>query len=253
MECSHILEALKQPFTTNSAYMSRFQWANRMLYALMGVNVAVFAAWLYADQTKDLVLQRKLMNNATLSWFNTNAKRYWTMITSAFSHKDPFHIFFNMMSLNAFAGSLIYAGGFGVGAPHILGLYLGSALAGSAAFLYMKRPPNRVRRWGPCAQHLPSTLSVGLGASGAVMGFASVATMLSPFSKIFVLPIPVPIPMWIATAGYFAVDLFLLGKNDRVGHDAHLGGAVFGAAYYLVALRSYGGVSQLVRRLISRR
>lgn len=223
-----------------------------MAQLLIGANAAVFFTWLYADQYQDRRLRQRLMNNTTLSWFNWNANRYWTAITSAFSHQNLTHIVFNMMSFNAFASTLIYAGGMGIGAPHLLCLYLGSALAGSAAYLYMKQP-KRDRRFGPNAQHLPSTNSYGLGASGAVMGMAAAATCIAPFQRMGLLFLPFSAPAWVFTVGYVALDILWLGKNDRIGHDAHLGGAVFGAAYYLVALRSYGGVSMLVRRLVSRR
>lgn len=231
----------------------RFESARRTVHFIMGVNVVVFGAWTYASYHNDSKLRDYLMENATLSWSSINLKRYWTTLTSAFSHQDFSHLLFNMMSLNAFASALVYAGNIGVGAPHIIGLYCGSAIAGSAAYLYMRKPQKHDRRWGLFGHHIPTTLSYCLGASGAVMGFASAATLLAPFSKMMILPLPVPIPMWLLTSAYFAVDYYYLGANDRIGHDAHLGGAVFGVAYYLAALRGYGGISQTVRRLVSRR
>jgi membrane associated rhomboid family serine protease len=65
--------------------------------------------------------------------------------------------------------------------------------------------------------------------------------------------IPVGIPMFVMTGGFIAVDLFYLGKNDLIGRSAHLGGALFGAAYYLAFLRRFGGISHIGRHLTRRR
>jgi membrane associated rhomboid family serine protease len=59
--------------------------------------------------------------------------------------------------------------------------------------------------------------------------------------------------MFVLTGGYIAADLFYLGKNDLIGHSAHLGGALFGAAYYLALLRRFGGLSHVVRHWTRRR
>jgi len=227
----------------------RFQSTKQMVNILIGVNLAVFGGWVYADTYHDVKVQQLLMNNATLSWYNARAKRYWTLITSAFSHKDFMHIAFNMLSFNTFAGVLCLAGGVGVGPAHVFGLTLGSAVVGGASWLYQKQPQDRDKRWGPFGEHgLPASRQVGLGFSGVVMGFSTVATMLAPTMRMMIFPLPVPMPMWVFTGAYFAYDLFYLNSDDRVGRSAHLGGAVFGVVYYLAALRGYGGVASMLSR-----
>ncbi|GAB7332741.1 hypothetical protein MBLNU13_g04482t1 [Cladosporium sp. NU13] len=228
---------------------NRVRSTKLMVNAIIGLNIAVFGGWVYANATRDSKLQQLLMNNATLSWYNARAKRYWTMITSAFSHKDLGHIFFNMWSFNVFAGVLCFAGGVGVGPVHVMALTLGSALVGSASWLYQKQPQGRDKRWGPWGEHaLAATRQVGLGFSGVVMGVSSAATMLAPFMPIGFIFVPVRVPMFVMTGAYFAWDLFWLNSDDNVGRSAHLGGALFGVVYYLAALRGYGGVSQLLSR-----
>jgi membrane associated rhomboid family serine protease len=226
----------------------RFQSTKRMVNIIIAMNVGVFGAWVYADYFKDSKMQKLLMNNATLSWYNANANRYWTLVTSAFSHQGFNHVLFNMLSLNTFSGVLCVAGGVGVGALHIWVMTLGSAVVGGATWLYQKKPQGRDPRWSPWGQHGRAASHVGLGASGVVMAFASAATMLAPMQRLFIVPFPVPIPMFILTGAYFAMDVFYLNANDSVGHAAHLGGAAFGVAYYLAALRGYGGVANFLSR-----
>lgn len=228
---------------------NRFRSTKLMVNAIIGLNVAVFGAWFYADKFQDIQLQKLLMNNATVSWYNARAKRYWTLITSAFSHKDLMHIAFNMISFNAFASVLCIAGGVGVGPAHVVALTLGSAVVGSASWLYQKQPQGRDKRWGSWGEHgLAATRQVGLGFSGVVMGVSSAATMLAPMLPMGFMFIPVPVPMFVLTGAYFAWDLFWLNSNDRIGRSAHLGGAVFGVVYYFAALRGYGGVVQMLSR-----
>jgi len=223
-----------------------------MLSALVIINTSVFCTWYYASATNDNKLFRYLRENAVLSWSNIKANRYWTLVTSAFSHQGFSHILFNMLALNTFGGVLCVAGGVGVGAPHVAALFLGSALAGSAAFLYQKKPQID-KRWGPFARHGLASSPECIGASGAVMGFATAATCLAPLAHIRFILIPIGIPMFVLTGGYIAADLFYLGKNDLIGHSAHLGGALFGAAYYLALLRRFGGLSHVVRHWTRRR
>jgi membrane associated rhomboid family serine protease len=111
----------------------------------------------------------KLWENFTLSSINFNAGRYWTLITSAFSHNMLMHFAFNMISFNALAGILAIIPG--IGAFHILALSLGSAAAGSAAWLYQSM--NKPRAIG---------IETALGASGIVMGVGAAAACLMPFA-----------------------------------------------------------------------
>jgi membrane associated rhomboid family serine protease len=234
------------------SHQSRFASSSRMISTLIIINTSVFCTWYYASSTNDKKLVKSLRENATLSWSNIKANRYWTLVTCAFSHQDFSHILFNMLALNTFGSVLCIAGGVGVGAPHVAALFIGSAVAGSAAFLYQKKPQID-RHWGPFAQHGLASSATCLGASGAVMGFATVATCLAPLLRVSPILIPIGIPMFMVTGGFVALDWFYLNKNDLVGRSAHLGGAVFGAVYYLAFLRRFGGVSHMVRRWTGRR
>lgn len=222
------------------------QYAYRVL---IGINTLVFGSWLYAKYiAKDGRLQRLWHENFLLSLPNVDAGRWWTMLTSTFAHEKVWHFAFNMMAMQAFANSLIMAGGIGIGPFHYLALTLGSGIAGSLAFLYHQKqqPAQGERSWGPFGQRGITYIRSALGASGTVMGMSMAAACLTPFTRIMLIVFPMP--MWLASALYVGVDLYMLDSSDsRVGHSAHLGGAAFGAAYYVVFLRRFGGISRMLR------
>ena len=151
------------------------------------------------------------------------------------------------MAFRAFATLISLAG---VGPMTLTSLCLGSAIAGSTAFLYQHFDKDRQRtqsRWGLNVSG-PQQIPSGLGASGMVMGVGAAATFLMPFAGMQIFPIPITIPLWMLTALYVGVDTYFLHANSPVGHSAHLGGSVFGFLYYFVHLRRYGGVWQMLRR-----
>ena len=82
-----------------------------------------------------------------------------------------------MMAFNAFGTILGVAG---IGAMNLSSLCLGSAIAGSAGFLYQHYNKDRARaqgRWSQNADGMQQIAS-GLGASGMVMGAGAAATCL---------------------------------------------------------------------------
>ncbi|SMR63643.1 unnamed protein product [Zymoseptoria tritici ST99CH_3D1] len=227
----------------------------RIVFGLIGVNAAVFGAWHYAIAYRDHRLLRTMNAHFKLSETNLKEGRYHTLITSAFSHTDFRHILFNMFGLYTF-GSIISRVP-GVGGLHIMGIVLGSAFAGSAATVYQKsktQPRISRDRW------LNSSRTAvirhtweALGASGSVMGLAAAATCLSPFNKMVVLPIPIPMPLWVLMIAYVGLDTYYMDSGSKtssgniVGHTAHLGGFAFGFLYYLFQLRNRGGLWSIVR------
>lgn len=83
--------------TSPEAFQRGYLSANRVVWTLIGLNTAVFGAWQVAEATKNNDLSAKLHKHAILSQNNLENGRYHTLITSAFSHKDPFHFIFNMV------------------------------------------------------------------------------------------------------------------------------------------------------------
>ncbi|RMY97305.1 hypothetical protein D0860_08660, partial [Hortaea werneckii] len=234
---------------------------NLTIWTLIGLNTAIFALWQYAShqpptpyhhrrhETNPLTPET-LTAHTTLSWPNLHAGRYWNLLTSAFSHQDPIHFIFNMLSLRAFATILTRIPG--LKPSHLIFLATGSALAGSLGFLYhdshrrhqqtfqgpgggsligrtVEGTNRQISRGIPGAARGIEIHRSALGASGVVLGFGAAATCLAPFTRMSVMFLPVPIPLWVLTTVYAAVDTYFLDDaRSGVAHSAHLGGAVFG-------------------------
>ncbi|HWW32742.1 MAG TPA: rhomboid family intramembrane serine protease [Steroidobacteraceae bacterium] len=139
----------------------------------------------------------------------------WQLITYAFLH-DPHniaHIFFNMFALYMFGGALEqYWGG-----RRLVLYYLVCVLTAAATQL--------------AVEHAAGGGEPVIGASGGVFGILLAFAWYFPRQKLFVIPIPVPIPAWLFVTLYGLLELFfgVTGTQAGVAHFAHLGGMAGGA------------------------
>lgn len=214
----------QQPVFTRgySLFRPDFRTNRSICRDIIGINLVVFGAW----QVQNHDVRRWLVDNFTWSKRNWRAGRYWTVITSAFSHKNIWHLAGNMIGLWTFWAILSTAPY--VTAASLLTLAAGSAIAGGAAQLH----------------HQPN--SVSLGASGMVMGIGAAAACYAPRWPVAILLFPIPMPLWVAVGGYFLYDYYYLKAPSNIGHAAHLGGFAFGAAYGLLLRR--GGIMRFLGR-----
>jgi membrane associated rhomboid family serine protease len=139
----------------------------------------------------------------------------WQLVTYAFLH-DPHniaHIFFNMFALYMFGGALEqYWGG-----RRLVLYYLICVLTAAATQL--------------AVEHAAGGGEPVIGASGGVFGILLAFAWYFPRQKLFVIPIPVPIPAWLFVTLYGLLELFfgVTGTQAGVAHFAHLGGMAGGA------------------------
>ncbi len=70
----------------------------------------------------------------------------------------------------------------------------------------------------------PDLAAVAVGASGAVFALGGALTVMQPNLRVFIFPIPAPLPLWVAVIGGFVILSFL----PYVAWEAHLGGLLFG-------------------------
>lgn len=160
--------------------------------------------------------------------------RWWTLITPAFSHVQPDHIIRNLVAFSDISNMLIQGG---IGPAKYALLVLGSAVSGNVAFLYQascRQPTGMASIWAYFTQR---TEVRALGLSGVVMGLGTALAPTGPEVGVLLFGI-IPIPFWLMMVLYIIFDSVMLGRqNSEVGHAAHLGGAAFGAAFYLLELR----------------
>jgi len=149
----------------------------------------------------------------------------WQLVTSAFLH-DPrslAHLLLNMFALFMFGRDVEMA----LGTKRFAWLYGASVLAGSLAQLVL------------VTATIDQGVSPTVGASGGVFGVLLAFGVLFPKRRMIVFPIPVPMPAWVAVAGFALVELAsgMLRSNSGVAHFAHLGGMVGAAIVLLVVSR----------------
>jgi membrane associated rhomboid family serine protease len=160
---------------------------------LIILNLIIFIATLVS---RELIFLLGLLPAAFL-------QQPWTILTNLFVHSGLWHIFANMFTLYFFGSYLSRL----VGDGRLLITYFGGGILGNILFILLGPP-----------------FSIAIGASGAVFALGGALTVMRPGIRVFVFPIPAPIPLWVAVIGGFVILSFF----PFVAWQAHLGGLVFG-------------------------
>jgi membrane associated rhomboid family serine protease len=151
--------------------------------------------------------------------------RPWQLITYAFLHDptNPAHIFFNMFALFMFGRSLEQYWGPRRFVTYFLVCVLSAALTQLAV------------------QAASGVQEETIGASGGVFGVLLAFAWYFPRQRLFVIPIPIPVPAWLLVTLYGFLELFLgvTGRQAGVAHFAHLGG-MLGGALCILSWRARG-------------
>jgi len=138
-------------------------------------------------------------------------KNLWTILTSMFMHAGVFHLFANMMSL-MFLGSFLERI---IGRKRFLTVYFVSGIMGSVFYILFSNPQISA-----------------VGASGAIFGIAGMLAVLTPRMPVYIMFIPIAMPMWFGVI-LIMVVLWLLTVSVGlpIGNTAHFGGLIVGLAY----------------------
>jgi len=144
----------------------------------------------------------------------------WQLITSGFLHLGFLHILLNMYALFVFGGMVERA----MGSRRFTYLYFASVLSGSLVQLVV------------VTMAVDQGVVPTVGASGGVFGVLLAFAALFPHSRVYVIPVPIPLKAWVLVAGYAAIELLsgVFGTSQGVAHFAHLGG-MLGAIIVLLA------------------
>ncbi|PWA82586.1 rhomboid protein [Artemisia annua] len=196
---------------------NRMSLANHgMLIGLFATNVAVFLLWRVADI-------KFMCNNFLLQLDKFKSGRFHTMITSAFSHIQGYHLFLNMLTLCLFGKTI----GEKFGSAYLLKLYLAGAFAGSAFFLVHTYFLALSSKNKGSNKHNPSKFC-GLGASAAVKPIMLLHVILYSRQKMHnKLRRAILMGMCI-----FGTDVIMIAsrKHKDLTHvSAHMGGSVVAA------------------------
>ncbi|KAG0007732.1 hypothetical protein BGZ80_004306, partial [Entomortierella chlamydospora] len=166
--------------------------SNKVVYTIVAINVGVFLTWQYAEanarQFRDPKLFNFMLRNFTDSAQNLREGRIWTVVTSAFSHKEWYHILLNTLVLLSFGDPVWRM----LGTARFLSVYLGSGIAASLSSVgyysylepYLRKMQNKPRSHG---------VHFSMGASGSIMGITTAFACVYPystFSLFFVINMP---------------------------------------------------------------
>ena len=207
-----------------------FSLLDNLTLVVIAVTVA---ASLYAWQ-KPALFQRWLFNPYVVR----TQRQYDRFLTSALIHNDGSHLLFNMITLFFFGSTVesALAAYYGGAAPWLfLLLYVvGAVVADLPTYVKHKGQP-----------HYNS-----LGASGGVSAVLFSSILFEPLRSLYLFFIPIPIPGFIFGILYLAYSAYRARQGgDRINHDAHLYGSLFGVAFTLLLVPETFGhlIDQLSR------
>lgn len=189
---------------------------------IIGLNILVFLLWMFSGHSPQY-----MEKNFSVSYSGVMDGRYWTLLTSVFSHTLFWHLLLNMFVLRSF-GTLLERV---LGSWRFLKFYLVAGVAGSLVHI-------SVSAYILGVPELPA-----VGASGAISGLILVFALMFPREKILLFAI-IPLPALFGALAFMALDVWGLisqaeGGGLPIGHGAHLGGAAAGIIYYFTSLRKY--------------
>ena len=180
---------------------------------LLIINVLMFlASWVFETQHVDLGYY------LGLHFFLAPDFHVYQLVTYMFMHANIGHIFFNMFALWMFGCVLENV----LGPKRFLIYYFACGIGAGLI--------QEIAQTGALYMMLSHTISITVGASGAIYGVLLAFGMLFPNERIFIFPIPIPIKAkWFITF-YILIELFsaLSTTSDGVAHTAHLGGMLIG-------------------------
>ncbi|MDD4924057.1 MAG: rhomboid family intramembrane serine protease [Dehalococcoidales bacterium] len=170
------------------------------IFIIIGINVFIFIA---ANISSTLVYDLALWAPLQLT-----LQQPWGVFTSMFTHVSFTHILFNMLALYFFGSYLLKI----TGLKKFLIIYIGGGLLGSIFYVLLSTLIS------------PDIPGLAIGASGAIFALGGTLAVLMPKMKVYIMFIPVPVPLWIAVIGGGLIMSFM----PNVAWEAHLGGLLFG-------------------------
>jgi len=196
------LEDLAEPFKETLNFIRE----TKVTYHLIGINISIYVI-IMALHFFGIIDTQFISNYFTSKPSDVINFNIIPILGSWFMHANWLHLSGNMLFL--FILGRVVEKEFGT--AKTLYIYFGSAIISTLAnslihLYYLNSDP------------------AGLGASGAIAGFASVAMLISPLYVTF-LAFALPLPIFIVAWSFLLSDITgILNPGDNIGHIAHLGG-----------------------------
>lgn len=186
-----------------------------MSFTLITVIITVaisIAAFNNENLINKLILWPRYMNDP---------QEYYRLLTAGFIHADWNHLIFNMVSLYFIGSSAESILGMG-----FLTLYLtGIIISSLPSFL----------------KHRNNSYYRSLGASGGVAAIMFFFIYFAPWSKLYIIFLPIGIPAILFGILYLVYEAYMAKKGGgTMNHDAHFWGAVYGLIYALIIDPTHG-------------
>lgn len=184
-------------------------------YILIAITIiASFYAW-----NNENIFHKWIFNPYQVS----QKKQYYRLITSGFIHSSYMHLFFNMFTFYFFSRAIettfLQLYGESLGIVYFLILYLVGIIVSDI--------PTFIR-------HRTNPGYNSLGASGGVSAVVFSFILFFPTEELYLFAL-IPIPGFILGL-LFVIYSYYKGNStgDKINHDAHLFGALFGLAFTIL-------------------
>lgn len=181
---------------------------------LIALNVGVFFA--------DVFLFSGRLSHAMVVYSNTIIRplEWWRFISMGFAHDHSTlnHLLGNMIGLFFFGRAIENA----FGPKKFLAFYMTAIIFGAIGFSIrhlLLGSPN------------PEFPPAALGASGAVFAVVILFALKYPQARVQFMLI-IPMPAWVLGVFYMVYSLVALTGDDRVAHDVHIIGGIYGFVFY---------------------
>ncbi|MFY8022325.1 MAG: rhomboid family intramembrane serine protease [Bacteroidia bacterium] len=178
------------------------------------------------------VMDKLILNPYSIKHQN----EWWRMLSSGFLHADWSHLLMNMFVLFAFGSEVeaYYNLFFGPSGKVLFPLLYVSSIIAANASSYYKNQNN--------------TYYNSLGASGATSAIVFASILFNPMQKFYF-----GIPGILMGIIYLVYSNYAAKQNaDRINHEAHFYGAVYGVLFTLVLKPQIGlyFIDQIIRRFV---
>ena len=193
-------------------FLDQLQKESLPIYVSLLSSLSIFVAWQLPP------LQKLLGQHFVCSRRNLSAGRVGALFLSCISHAGIMHLLVNMVALLSF-GPQVNAVLQSRSQWPLWQFMLGASLTGSLFYLLLDR------HQGGC-----------MGLSGVTLALVAISSRFNPKQtlRFFLGPIPVRMTaeqaLLVLTA--WSIVGILVPSRSGVAHSAHLGGLVFGCAYY---------------------